>query len=647
MNLSSRLRQVLPPELELVTLQVEIQVEEISDAEDDQTTSHPAASVAAAAARNLPAARPEATALAGQPAAVDANGDAVDMDVDIRDATQEGGKPAGLAQKLSEGEAAGPWPSAAALDTAVSLSASKHETPMSSVAYTMPEVDAAAYLDMPDSKPSASDGQPQVPDSRAAVSKAAPAVPAAPEHGVNGKATPGRSASTISHDAGSRLSSPGAKRGSPESSPAYIPLGKAAMAKEEAEAKLAAPVGSSPKACAHAASAAAGKTAKRRPARGGAKSMLQLDSASRQASRKRPAAALASEHSPVSQASPQPAPQASGSPAPSSAKQQAGSSAQPSVAHPSGAATQAASSQADRVPPHGSKAAKSASPQPKQRPQAPPAKQTAAKRGHSVMPRLTEVTKRSQPLHTAVVAIKAEKPALSAVAEPQQKAEAPRIAPAPAKVALHATSCLTGILGKPERPGPKVTAIKAAIPAQTEQPHQRADSEEQKQQRGEQEQQREEQRQLREEQRRADEQRRVLREVGSADCLAMNWQHTRLPVGCFRLSSTGGAERTGACVQSPLPTSATAEVQDWCQVCGLSIVMNVAQIEAGLDRVTVSAPAIREMTSLVLQENARGLEPRIVRSIVERIEQVLPPATIPLPTPVSPYLPGCAARSLR
>ena len=81
-------------------------------------------------------------------------------------------------------------------------------------------------------------------------------------------------------------------------------------------------------------------------------------------------------------------------------------------------------------------------------------------------------------------------------------------------------------------------------------------------------------------------------------------------------------------------------------MCGLSIVMNVAQIEAGLDRVTVSAPAIREMTSLVLQENARGLEPRIVRSIVERIEQVLPPATIPLPTHLCPHLPEFAAMSV-
>ena len=562
------------------------------------------------------------------------------MDIDIREFTQEGGKPAGLAEKLSEGEATGPWPSAAAADAAVSLSASKHETPLSSVAHTMPEVDAAAVLDMPDSKPSASGSPPQVADSRAAVAKAVPAVPAATEHGVNGKATPGRSASTSSHDAGSQIPAPGAKRGSPESSLAYIPLGKAAMAKQEAEAKLAAPKGSSPKACAHAVSAAAGKAAKRQPARGGAKSMLQLDSASRPASRKRPAVALASEHSPVSQVSPQSAPQASGSPAQSSVKQQASSRTHLSMAHPSGAVTQAASSPADRVSPYGSKAAKSASPQPKQRPEAPPAKQTATKSGRSVLPRLTEVTKRSQPPHTAVVAIEAEQPALSAVAEQQGRAEAPHFAPAPATVGLPVTSRLTGILGKPERPGPKVTAIKAAIPAQMAQPHQKADSEEQKQQRGEQEQQREEQR-------RADEQRRVLREVGSADCLAMNWQHTRLPVGCFRLSSTGGAERAGACVQSPLPTSATAEVQDWCQRCGLSIVMNVVQIEAGLDRVTVSAPAIREMTSLVLQENARGLEPRIVRSIVERIEQVLPPATIPLPTPVSPYLPGCAARSLR
>ena len=59
--------------------------------------------------------------------------------------------------------------------------------------------------------------------------------------------------------------------------------------------------------------------------------------------------------------------------------------------------------------------------------------------------------------------------------------------------------------------------------------------------------------------------------------------------------------------------------------------MNAMQIEAGLDRVTVSAPAIREMTGFGLQESARGLEPRIVRSIIERIEQVLPPASVLLP----------------
>ena len=527
LNLSSPLCQVFLPEVQLVTLQVEIQVEEISDAEDDQSLSQPVASEAAAAASNLPAERPEPAPLAGQPAAADAARDAVDMDVDIRESTQGGEKPAWPAEKLSEGEATGPWPSAAASDAAVSLSASKHETPSSSAAHIMPKVDAAAVPDMPDSKPSAFDNLPQAPDSRAAVASAALTVPACEEHGVNGKATPGRSGSTTSHHAGSCLPSPGSKRGPPKSSAAYIPLGKAAVAKQEAEAKLAAPKGSSPKACAHAASAAAGKAAKRQPARGGAKSMLQLDSASRPASRKRPAAALASEHSPVSQASPQPAPQASGSPAQSSAKPQASSRTHPSMAPPSGAVTQAASSQADRVSPHGSKAAKSASPQPKQRPQAPPAKQTAARIGRSVMPRLTEATKRSQPPQTAVIAIKAEQPALSVVAEPEGRAEAPHIAPKPAKIILPLTSRLTGILGKPERPGPKVTAIKADIPVQAAQTHKRAELEEQKQQKEEQQQQREEQRQQREEQGRADEQRRVLREVCSADCLAMNWRHRR------------------------------------------------------------------------------------------------------------------------
>ena len=62
--------------------------------------------------------------------------------------------------------------------------------------------------------------------------------------------------------------------------------------------------------------------------------------------------------------------------------------------------------------------------------------------------------------------------------------------------------------------------------------------------------------------------------------------------------------------------------------------MTAVQIEAGLDRVTVSAPAIREMTGFVLQA------PRIVRSIIERIEQVLP-----LQLRLSPHLcvPICPA----
>ena len=518
--------QVLSLKVQLVAFQVEIQVEETSDAEDDQSISQPASEAKAAAAEDMAAAEAEAMPSDGQPAAADANEGAVDTDFNIWESTQAGDKLVGLAEELSERKATGHWPSAAAIDTAVSLSASQHVNPLPALVRTIPKVVASAVSDMPGGKPSAFDSLPQGPDSATAVAKAAPAVPAFTEHGVNGKATPGQPASpspetmVASHDSGPCLPSPGAKGGSPKSSLAYIPLGKAAMAKQEAEAKLAALKGSSPRACAHAAPAAAGKAAKR----GGAKSMLQLNRASRPASRKRPAAALASEHSPVSQASPQPAPQASELPAQSSAKQRASSGAHPSMAHPSSAVTQAASRPADRVSPGGGNAAKSASPQPSQKPESPGAKQTAAKNGHPVIPQLTEVMEQSKPLRTTIVAIKAEQPALSVVPEPRGKAEAPHSTPAPAKVGLPATSRLTGILGKPERPGPKVTAIKADIPAQAAQSHQRAESEEHKLQM--------------EEQRRAEEQRRVLREVGSFTCSAMDWQRTRLPIGCPDLSST-------------------------------------------------------------------------------------------------------------
>ena len=45
------------------------------------------------------------------------------------------------------------------------------------------------------------------------------------------------------------------------------------------------------------------------------------------------------------------------------------------------------------------------------------------------------------------------------------------------------------------------------------------------------------------------------------------------------------------------------------------------QIEAGLDRASTGSSFIRDMTVLVLDPAAQGLEPRIVRSILERIEQ--------------------------
>ena len=142
-------------------------------------------------------------------------------------------------------------------------------------------------------------------------------------------------------------------------------------------------------------------------------------------------------------------------------------------------------------------------------------------------PQLTEIMLQSTPAHPAVVATKAEQPALSVVPESRGIAEAPHSMPAPAKVGLPSTSRLTGILGKPERPGPKVTAIKAGIPTQAGLSDQMAEAEEQKQQR--------------EEHRRADDQRRVLREVGLFDCLAMKRQRTRLPVGCPQLPITGDA----------------------------------------------------------------------------------------------------------
>ena len=45
------------------------------------------------------------------------------------------------------------------------------------------------------------------------------------------------------------------------------------------------------------------------------------------------------------------------------------------------------------------------------------------------------------------------------------------------------------------------------------------------------------------------------------------------------------------------------------------------QIEAGLDRGSTSVQGIREMTALVLSPSAQGLEPRIVRGIIERLQQ--------------------------
>ena len=568
------------------------------------------------------------------------------MDVDIRESSQAEDKPPFLAKELPGKEATDPWPSAAAADTAVSLSASKQVTSSSAVAHIMPDRKAPAVSDMPDSKHSASDSLPRVPDSRAAVAKAAPALPAATEHGVNGKATSSQPASPSSealvatHDGRPCqpcLPSPGAKGGSPKSSLAYIPLGKAVMAKQEAEAKLAAPKGTSPKAGAHAASAAAGKAAKRQPARGGAKSMLQLDSVSRPASRKRPAAALASEHSPVSQASPQPVLQATGSPAQSSARQQASSSAHPSAGHPSSAATQAASSPVDRASPGHGKAAKPASQQPRRRQEALRAKQPAAMSEHTVVPQLTKATDQCGPPCAALAATKAEQPALSVVPELRGNAEVPHSAPAPAKAGLPVTSRLTGILGKPERPGPKITAIKADIPVQATQPQHRAESPEERQQR-------EEQKQQKEEQRRADEQRRVLREVGPSDSLAPICQRTGLLSTCL---AQGVPHDAGTGTRPAMPPQlCSEESRDGYRACSLNCEMDVAQIEAGLDHVTVSAPAIREMTTLVLRESARGLEPRIVRSIVERIEQVPPPATAPLPTPVCPRSPSLAAMSV-
>lgn len=46
------------------------------------------------------------------------------------------------------------------------------------------------------------------------------------------------------------------------------------------------------------------------------------------------------------------------------------------------------------------------------------------------------------------------------------------------------------------------------------------------------------------------------------------------------------------------------------------------QIEAGLDRASVAVPAIKAITTLVLKPAAQGLEPRIVRLIIEKVEQV-------------------------
>ena len=45
------------------------------------------------------------------------------------------------------------------------------------------------------------------------------------------------------------------------------------------------------------------------------------------------------------------------------------------------------------------------------------------------------------------------------------------------------------------------------------------------------------------------------------------------------------------------------------------------QIEMGLDRGSTSVQGIRQMTALVLSPGAQGLEPRIVRGIIERLQQ--------------------------
>ncbi len=48
------------------------------------------------------------------------------------------------------------------------------------------------------------------------------------------------------------------------------------------------------------------------------------------------------------------------------------------------------------------------------------------------------------------------------------------------------------------------------------------------------------------------------------------------------------------------------------------------QIEMGLDRGSTSVQGIREMTALVLSPGAQGLEPRIVRGIIERLQPQVP-----------------------
>ena len=105
-------------------------------------------------------------------------------------------------------------------------------------------------------------------------------------------------------------------------------------------------------------------------------------------------------------------------------------------------------------------------------------------------------------------------------------------------------------------------------------------------------------------------------------------------------------------------TSFTHKVEIGCKSCtGLESRLRRdhirwLQIEAGLDKASTGHTFIRDMTVLLLAPAAQGLEPRIVRGILERIEQACPESRGPSPLklhtcwPFHPFPGSCSIVSV-